>query len=77
MLDDGAGYGFGIEIGKFRGQTAHLHTGSWVGFRAAYARFPAESVSVIAFCNRDDLLEGGDKRLALLDLVTSKLLKRK
>ena len=77
LLDDGAGYGFGIEIGKFRGRAAYLHTGSWVGFRAFYARFPADSVSVIAFCNRDDLLEGGDKRLALLDVVTSKLLNRR
>jgi CubicO group peptidase (beta-lactamase class C family) len=74
LLDDGAGYGFGIEVGKFRGRTAYLHTGSWVGFRAVYARFPEDDVSVIAFCNRDDLLLGGDKRLELLDLVASKLL---
>jgi CubicO group peptidase (beta-lactamase class C family) len=74
LLDGGAGYGFGIEVGEFRGILAHVHTGSWVGFRALYARFPANDISAIAFCNRDDLLEDGDKRMELLDLVASELL---
>ncbi|WP_435213817.1 serine hydrolase domain-containing protein [Luminiphilus sp. nBUS_16] len=77
LLDDGAGYGFGIEIGHFKGIPAHVHTGSWVGFRALYARFPENNISVMAFCNRDDLLREGDKRRELLDLVTSKLLHRR
>ncbi|MDA8825778.1 beta-lactamase family protein [Luminiphilus sp.] len=75
LLDDGAGYGFGIEIGQFRGRAAHAHTGSWVGFRALYARFPEDDVSAIAFCNRDDLVSDGDKRIEFLDLVASKLFK--
>lgn len=75
LLDDGAGYGFGVEIGQFRGRTAHAHTGSWVGFRALYARFPEDDVSAIAFCNRDDLVSDGDKRIEFLDLVASTLFK--
>lgn len=75
LLDDGAGYGFGIEIGQFKGRTAHAHTGSWVGFRALYARFPEDNIAAIAFCNRDDLAAGGDKRIEFLDLVASTLLK--
>lgn len=74
LLDEGAGYGFGIEVGQFRGIPAHVHTGSWVGFRALYARFPENDISAIAFCNRDDLLQEGDKRRELLDLVASELL---
>jgi len=74
LLDDGAGYGFGVEIGKFNDQTAHVHTGSWVGFRSLYARFPDDGISIVAFCNREDVVEGGDKRKELLDFVTSELL---
>jgi len=74
LLDDGAGYGFGVEVGKFKGRTAHAHTGSWVGFRSIYVRFPDDDVSVIAFCNRDDVVENGDKRKQLLDYVALQLL---
>ena len=69
VLDEGAGYAFGLEIGKYKGHEAILHTGSWVGFRALYARFPEEETSAIVMCNRSDAAEDGDKRGKLLDVV--------
>ena len=71
LLDDGAGYGFGLEIGTYSDLDAYLHTGSWVGFRSLYARFPGHDVSVLAMCNRSDVAENGDKRKILLDAVVA------
>ena len=71
LLDDGAGYGFGLEIGKYKGHPVHLHTGSWVGFRSLYARFPEANFSAVVMCNRSDVAEDGDKRKKLLDIVVA------
>ena len=68
LLDEGAGYGFGLNIGKYEGRTVHVHTGSWVGFRAFYARFPEDNLSVVTLCNRSDAGSGETSR-KLLDLV--------
>jgi len=69
-LDPGAGYGFGLDIGKFEGLTVHAHGGSWVGFRAFYARFPDDGFSVVTFCNRSDGLSGNTVR-DLLELAVT------
>lgn len=71
-LDAGAGYGFGLDIGNYKGRTVHAHGGSWVGFRAYYARFPDEDFSVVALCNRADALQG-EVTENLLDLVLAEL----
>ncbi len=67
LLDEGAGYGFGLDIGKYKGRTVHMHGGSWVGFRAHYARFPEDNFSVVALCNRSDARDG-ERIRKLLDL---------
>ncbi len=48
----------GLDIGKYKGRTVHMHDGSWVGFRAHYARFPEDNFSVVALCNRSDARDG-------------------
>lgn len=53
-LDEGAGYGFGLDIGTWNGRRVHAHSGSWVGFVAFYARFPDDDTSILLFCNRPD-----------------------
>ena len=72
LLDEGAGYGFGMEMGELDGHVAAAHSGSWVGFRSVYVRFPNNNVSLVAFCNREDALVDG-KRKALLDLMVAQL----
>lgn len=67
LLDEGAGYGFGLNIGKYKGRTVHMHGGSWVGFRAHYARFPEDNFSVVVLCNRSDARDG-ERIRKLLDL---------
>jgi CubicO group peptidase (beta-lactamase class C family) len=67
-LDAGSGYGFGLDIGSYQGHRVHMHTGSWVGFRAFYARFPDDKLSVVTLCNRADAREG-DKSRKLVDLA--------
>lgn len=67
-LDDGAGYAFGLDIGTYKGRTVHNHSGSWVGFRAHYARFPDDNFSLVLLCNRSDAREG-EKATKLLDLM--------
>jgi CubicO group peptidase (beta-lactamase class C family) len=69
-LDDGAGYGFGLNIGTYQGHRAHIHTGSWVGFRALYARYPDDNFSIVLMCNRSDARKG-DKAGKLIDLALS------
>ncbi|MEM7282075.1 MAG: serine hydrolase domain-containing protein [Pseudomonadota bacterium] len=71
FLDEGAGYGYGLEIGKYKGHRIHFHTGSWVGFRAAYARFAEADYSAVVMCNRSDVASGSDKRRELLDVVVA------
>tara|TARA_R110002049_G_scaffold272614_2_gene450220 strand:- start:2027 stop:3211 length:1185 start_codon:yes stop_codon:yes gene_type:complete len=72
-LDMGSGYGFGLEVGTYKGHKAHVHGGSWVGFRAFYARLPDDGLSVVMLCNREDALEN-DRYLALLDIAMAELL---
>jgi CubicO group peptidase (beta-lactamase class C family) len=53
------GYGFGLTIGKFKDHVVQYHTGSWVGFRASYTRFPDDNFSIVTLCNRSDAGKGG------------------
>ncbi len=69
-LDEGAGYGFGLEIGKYQGHRVHAHSGSWVGFLALYARYPDDNFSIVLLCNRSDAWKDG-KVEKLADLAVS------
>jgi CubicO group peptidase (beta-lactamase class C family) len=52
-LGDGGStsYGFGWFEGAALGQRLILHGGSWVGFRTAIVRFPADSLTVVVLAN--------------------------
>jgi CubicO group peptidase (beta-lactamase class C family) len=69
-LDEGAGYGFGLDIGKYKGHSVNEHNGSWVGFLAQYSRFPDDNFSIVLLCNRSDAWTG-NKVGKLADLALS------
>jgi CubicO group peptidase (beta-lactamase class C family) len=56
-LNDGTSspYGFGWFVNTLRGRKAVYHTGGMLGFRAAFARFPDDRLSVIVVMNLDDV----------------------
>ena len=70
FFDEGAGYGFGLVIGKYQGHRVHDHDGAWVGFLALYTRFPDDNFSIVLLCNRSDAWEDG-KVEKLVDLAVS------
>ncbi len=45
-------YGFGWDLGSYRGLKKISHTGSTIGFRTAYARFPDKRFSIAVLINR-------------------------
>lgn len=55
-LNDGSstGYGFGWEIGSYRGLKRYSHTGSSIGFRTAIQRYPEKHFTVAVLINRAD-----------------------
>lgn len=56
-LDDGdsIGYGRGLFLDRYRGLRRVSHGGDWIGYHAAYARFPDQHTSVIVLCNADGI----------------------
>ena len=48
-------YGFGWEIGKYRGLRTVRHSGHTVGFSTAITRFPEQRFTVILLVNRSDI----------------------
>lgn len=68
---DSISYGRGLFIGTYRGLRRVEHGGDWIGYHAAYARFPAQHTSVIVLCNSDGISpEELDDRVA--DIVLAK-----
>lgn len=61
-------YGFGLVIAQYKGHAVEAHSGSWVGFRANYRRFPDDGFSIVTLCNRSDAGKG-DKMDALTELA--------
>jgi CubicO group peptidase (beta-lactamase class C family) len=64
VLADGSrtGYGFGWNVGEYRGHRRVFHSGSTCGFRTAFHRYPDDRFAVIVLTNRrvakpDDLAE--------------------
>jgi CubicO group peptidase (beta-lactamase class C family) len=47
-------YGFGWEIGEYRGLKTVRHGGSTMGFRTHIARFPEKRFTVIVLINRNN-----------------------
>ena len=56
VLNDGTvtDYGFGWTIDEYRGHARTWHTGSWVGFRTAIARYPDNDLTIVVLNNRSD-----------------------
>jgi CubicO group peptidase (beta-lactamase class C family) len=56
-LNDGTSfpYGFGWELGSFRGRKLVHHGGGMSGFRAEFARFVDDRLTIIILMNLDDV----------------------
>ena len=68
---DSIGYGRGLFLDTYRGLRRVQHGGDWIGYHAAYARYPEQHTSVIVLCNSDGISpEGLDDRVA--DIVLAK-----
>jgi CubicO group peptidase (beta-lactamase class C family) len=54
-LNDGTtfGYGFGWEIGSFRGRRQLAHSGNLAAYHARFLRFPEDRLSVLVLANTD------------------------
>ena len=52
---DTISYARGLEVDHYRGLRRVQHGGDWVGYHAAYARFPDQHTSVILLCNSDGI----------------------
>jgi CubicO group peptidase (beta-lactamase class C family) len=52
---DTISYARGLEIDHYRGLRRVQHGGDWIGYHAAYARFPDQHTSVIILCNSDGI----------------------
>ncbi len=46
-------YARGLFIGSYRGLRSVTHGGAWIGYRAAFDRFPTVHTSVVVLCNSD------------------------
>ena len=68
---DSISYARGLFIGKYRGLPRVEHGGDWIGYHAAYARFPTQHTSVLVLCNSDGISPGElDDRVA--DIVLAR-----
>ncbi|MGB6987240.1 MAG: serine hydrolase domain-containing protein [Candidatus Aquilonibacter sp.] len=47
------GYARGLFIGTYRGLRFVSHGGAWIGYRAAFDRYPSLHTSIVVFCNSD------------------------
>lgn len=47
-------YGFGWRLDAYRGHARTAHSGSWVGFRTAFTRYPDLGLTIVILSNRSD-----------------------
>jgi len=52
---DSIDYARGLEIDHYRGLRRVQHGGDWIGYHAAYSRFPDQHTSVMILCNSDGI----------------------
>lgn len=62
---DTINYARGLSVDHYRGLRRVEHGGAWIGYRAAFNRFPDKHTSVVIFCNSDAIEPG-----SLADQVT-------
>jgi hypothetical protein len=46
-------YARGLFVGNYRGLRLVSHGGAWIGYRAAFDRYPSVHTSIVVFCNSD------------------------
>lgn len=68
VRDDGFGYGYGLNVGTYRGRRFIGHDGAIWGYTASLAVFPDEELEIVALTNREDL-GAWDLRSAVLDAI--------
>ncbi len=56
---DSIDYARGLFVDGYRGLRRVQHGGDWIGYHAAYARFPEQHTSVVTFCNSDGISPEG------------------
>jgi hypothetical protein len=56
---DSIDYARGLFVDSYRGLRRVQHGGDWIGYHAAYARFPEQHTSVVTFCNSDGISPEG------------------
>jgi len=64
-------YARGLEIDQYRGLHRVQHGGDWIGYHAAFNRFPEQHTSIVVLCNSD-----GIEPTELADRVTDIVLAR-
>jgi CubicO group peptidase (beta-lactamase class C family) len=52
-------YARGLFVDSYRGVRRVQHGGDWIGYHAAYARYPEQHTSVVTFCNSDGISPEG------------------
>ncbi len=65
-------YARGLEVDHYRGLHRVQHGGDWIGYHAAFNRFPDQHTSIVIFCNSD-----GIEPTTLADRVTDIVLAEK
>ena len=60
-LDNGdtIAYARGLFVDEYRGVRRIHHGGDWIGYHAAFNRYPAQHTSVVIFCNSDAISPTG------------------
>ena len=48
-------YAFGLQIGNYRGLRTVRHSGSLMGFKADFVRFPDQRFSIVTLCNLENI----------------------
>jgi CubicO group peptidase (beta-lactamase class C family) len=68
QVEEDIGYGFGINVGKFKGKKFHGHDGAIHAYTSSMMHFPEENVSIICLANHN--LEGAwEYRDRIMDLI--------
>ncbi len=68
VRDDGLGYGYGLNVGTYRGRRFIGHDGAIWGYSASVAVFPDDDLEVVCLTNRDDV-GAWNLRSAVLDAL--------
>jgi hypothetical protein len=69
VRDDGFGYGYGLNVGMFRGMRFFGHSGEIQGFTATMICFPDEELHIACLTNRQDVTAWACRNAVLDELL--------